>query len=108
MKKILVIAPHQDDETLGAGCSIYEHHLEGDEVSVAFLTDGSFLQFGNTATWAQGAVRPAWDKFTEWYVELRELEALRALALLGVDEQRVTFFRLPDTRLSYFVRECSL
>lgn len=106
MQKILIIAPHQDDETLAAGCSIYDHHLKGDDVTVVFLTDGSFLPFGNATASGRGAFWPVSDKVTDRYVELREFEALKALSVLGVDEQKVIFFKKPDTRLSHYVIEC--
>lgn len=38
--KILVIAPHPDDEVLGAGGTIAKHAARGDEVYVAVVTKG--------------------------------------------------------------------
>ncbi len=38
MKKVLVIAPHADDEILGVGGTIAKHIDSGDQVSVAILT----------------------------------------------------------------------
>ncbi|MFC7062973.1 PIG-L deacetylase family protein [Halobacillus seohaensis] len=40
-KKILVLAPHMDDETIGLGGTIRRHVLEGAEVHCVFSTDGS-------------------------------------------------------------------
>ncbi len=37
-KKILVIAPHNDDEVLGVGATMAKHARRGDEVFVAILT----------------------------------------------------------------------
>ena len=31
-KKILVCVAHRDDETIGCGATIYNHHLKGDKV----------------------------------------------------------------------------
>ena len=39
MNKILVIAPHPDDETLGCGGTLYRHQNEGDEISWLICTD---------------------------------------------------------------------
>lgn len=48
MKKILVLAPHGDDEVLGCGGAILKHLEAGDYVTVAFIKapydDRSFLQ----------------------------------------------------------------
>ena len=38
MSKILVIAPHPDDETLGCGGSLFRHRQEGDELSWVIVT----------------------------------------------------------------------
>ncbi len=38
MKKILVIAPHPDDETLGCGGTILKHKDNNDEVNCVFVT----------------------------------------------------------------------
>lgn len=40
MKKILVFAPHPDDEILGCGGSIAKHIAQGDEVTVCIMTSG--------------------------------------------------------------------
>ena len=38
MSKILIIAPHADDETLGCGGSIFRHKQNGDEVHLLIVT----------------------------------------------------------------------
>ncbi|MGA9292739.1 MAG: PIG-L family deacetylase, partial [Ignavibacteriaceae bacterium] len=38
--KVLVLAPHFDDEVIGCGGTLYKHLQKGAEVTVAFLTDG--------------------------------------------------------------------
>lgn len=38
MKKILVIAPHPDDETIGCGGTLLKHKDNGDEISCAIMT----------------------------------------------------------------------
>lgn len=38
MNKVLVIAPHPDDETLGCGGALYRHKLEGDELYWVIVT----------------------------------------------------------------------
>lgn len=39
-KKVLVVAAHPDDEVLGMGGTLLKHHLNGDQISVIFLSDG--------------------------------------------------------------------
>lgn len=41
MKKVLVLAPHPDDEILGCGGSIAKHISNGDDVYVAIMTNGN-------------------------------------------------------------------
>ena len=36
---VLVIAPHADDEVLGVGCTIQQHILRGDSVSIIVVSD---------------------------------------------------------------------
>tara|TARA_B100000315_G_scaffold254574_1_gene295918 strand:- start:1418 stop:2083 length:666 start_codon:yes stop_codon:yes gene_type:complete len=38
MSKILVVAPHPDDETLGCGGTLYRHKSEGDELYLVIVT----------------------------------------------------------------------
>jgi len=39
-KRVLVIAPHADDEVIGVGGTILRHRAKGNEVTVLFVTDG--------------------------------------------------------------------
>ena len=39
--KILVIAPHPDDETLGCGGTLFRHKQEGDEIYWGIITQVS-------------------------------------------------------------------
>jgi N-acetylglucosamine malate deacetylase 1 len=77
--KILVIAPHPDDEVLGAGGTIARLAAEGHEVTVAIVTRG----------WA--------PLFPEAQVAQVRAEAQAANARLGV--RQVRFMDLPVTRL---------
>ncbi len=46
MARVLVIAPHPDDEVLGVGGSILQHIRAGDEVHVVICTRGRESRFG--------------------------------------------------------------
>jgi LmbE family N-acetylglucosaminyl deacetylase/glycosyltransferase involved in cell wall biosynthesis len=72
-RRVLVFAPHPDDETIGCGGCMAIHASAGDPVRVVFLTNG-----------AQGDVSSSMDKGA--YVALRQSEAREACALLGVKD----------------------
>lgn len=80
--RVAVISPHPDDESVGCGGTIRRHSLNGDDVTVLFLSSGE--QGGHTA--APETVGP-----------MREREARTACGILGV--AAVDFWRLPDGRL---------
>lgn len=69
MKKILVVSPHPDDESLGCGGTLRKHVVEGDEVHVIFITSGE----------RGGHGRPKQET-----LYLREKEAEEAAAILGI------------------------
>ncbi len=77
--KVLIIAPHPDDECLGCGGTALLHLQRGDEVTAAFLTSG---ELGLKKLSRENA----------W--QIREAEARAACAILGLPEP--CFLRLPD------------
>lgn len=83
----LIIAPHQDDETLACGGLIHQRVRAGACVAVVFLTDGSqnvdLLQLKRSQD-----------------LDIRAREAKTALGYLGVSEHDTHFLGLPDGRLS--------
>ena len=81
--RVLVLAPHPDDESFACGGALRLHAEAGDEVRVVVLTDGG-----------KGDMAGAWERQT--YVRTRENEARRACEILGV--QTVTFWGIPDRR----------
>lgn len=82
MKRILVLSPHPDDESIGCGGTISRHVAEGDQVHVLFLTCGEKGGHGRS------------ESVT---AELREKEARAAAKILGIE--RTEFLRLPDGAL---------
>ncbi len=78
-KPLLIIAPHPDDETLGAGGLIAAQRLQGVEVLVAAVTDGEKAFPGASGLAAA-----------------RRKEQAHALNRLGVSEDNIIRFQLPD------------
>ena len=83
--RTMVFAPHPDDESLGCGGLIALLRERDLPVHVVFVSDGA-MSHPNSRRYDRAA-----------RVKLRELEALRACAELGVEEPFVTFLRHPDT-----------
>jgi LmbE family N-acetylglucosaminyl deacetylase len=88
MGKILVIAPHQDDETIGAGGLLLKAASAGASISIVFVTDG--VQRGL-------AKRLGMDAASEQLAQLRDAEAKRVCELLGADMYQLGISN-PDPR----------
>src|SRR5688572_15550444 len=82
MKRVMVISPHPDDETIGCGGTVLTHVVAGDVVYAEMLTSGENgghgLEKNETA-------------------KVREVEAMTAAAMLGI--KSVEFYRQPDGNL---------
>ena len=85
--RTLVVAPHPDDESLGAGGAIALLRDANVPVHVLFVSDGSQSHPNSPGYPAQRLVG------------LRENEAREALRILNVSLDGATFMRLPDTRV---------
>lgn len=80
-RRILLLAPHQDDECLQTAGIIYQAAHSGAHVSVCFATNGEY------ASEADAAVRAA--------------ESRSVLAALGVPAEQIYFLGYPDTGMPY-------
>lgn len=76
-ERVVVLAPHMDDETIGCGGTLAQHVARGSQITVIFLTDGSR---GGKADSSSGT-RTAGP-----LTEIRRDEARRALQSLGITE----------------------
>lgn len=79
-KRVLVIAAHSDDETLGCGATLAKFSEEGDQIRVVFMTDGVSSR-GSTSAEA----------------DLRKADAKNALDTLGVSD--FINYNFPDNKL---------
>lgn len=86
-RNALILAPHQDDETLGCGGTILLKRNAGTRVNVAFMTDGStsHRQFMAAAELCRR----------------RRAEAIEACEVLGVTPDDLRFFDFPDGKLGH-------
>ncbi|MBI5937513.1 MAG: glycosyltransferase [Betaproteobacteria bacterium] len=81
-KRVLVLAPHADDEVFGCGGALALHVAAGAEIKAIVLSDGAF---GAAEADLQAAVR--------------EAESRAAAAVLGYPPPE--FWRLPDRGIEY-------
>lgn len=88
--RVLIVAPHPDDETLGAGGLTAALCVQGVEVAIAAVTDG------------ENAYPDEPD-----LGQVRRREQSEALAILGVRSSRVHRFGLPDSDVSSHEEELS-
>lgn len=88
--RVLVMAPHPDDEAIGCGGAICRHVAQGDLVSAVFLTSGELglKQMTREKAWA-----------------IREREARAAARILGLT--RMDFLRQPDWMLGDHLTEAA-
>lgn len=93
-QKVLVVAPHPDDEILCCASTIKNHLLAGDDVSVVVITNGDGKE--------EGDATQSLDYGTQ-----RKNESLRAARRLGISPRNVMFLGFPDGHLSEIERKGS-
>ena len=83
MKRILVLSPHPDDESIGCGGVLHQHVKSGDQVHTLFLTSGE---------------RGGHGMSPELTLQTRESEAQEAAEILGY--RSLEFWRVPNGKLT--------
>jgi LmbE family N-acetylglucosaminyl deacetylase len=95
-RRLTVLAPHPDDESLAAGGLIQHAVAAGADVRVVFATDG------DNNPWPQRWVERRWfidaDCRRRWGA-LRRAEGKKAIKVLGLTDENAVFFGFPDTEL---------
>jgi LmbE family N-acetylglucosaminyl deacetylase len=94
--RLLVLAPHPDDEALGAAGVIRRVIKAGGTVRVVMLTSGD--AFAEGVETSDGIVSPTANDYRN-YGTMREHESIAALTSLGVDRKLITFLGFPDDGL---------
>ncbi len=97
--RLLVVAPHPDDETIAAGVAIQSALAAGAAVRVLHATDGDNNPWPQR--WLEKRIRIGATERARW-AALRRAEARRAHAALGVDDRAIEaqFFGWPDQGLT--------
>ena len=85
-KPFVILSPHPDDESLGAGGLIAAACGAGERVDIVVMTDGS------------GSHPASRDYPHQRLVALREAESAQAAAHLGLPEGRLIHLGVPDTQ----------
>ncbi len=91
--RLLIFAPHCDDETLSSAGLILAAERAGIEVKVVIATNGDGYLFATIQDFRKIYPRPA--DFIRMG-EIRQQESLKALSVLGVKPDQVTFLSYPD------------
>jgi LmbE family N-acetylglucosaminyl deacetylase len=100
--RLLVIAPHPDDEVLGAGGFMQHVHEAGGTVKVVYLTNGDGYKDGVKLE-SHKRRRLSFISFRS-YGKRRQKEARSALKALGLDDDDAIFVSFPDTGLDKLIR----
>ena len=95
--RLLVFAPHPDDETLATGELIQAARAAGAPVRVVFATDGDNNPWPQR--WCEKRFRIGPAERARWG-QRRRAEAIAALGRLGVDAGDATFLGWPDLGLT--------
>jgi LmbE family N-acetylglucosaminyl deacetylase len=83
-ERVLVLAPHMDDETIGCGGTLALHAERGADITVCFLTDGR--NGSSQLSTLQGEER---ERRQRELIDARKREASRALRELGIRNEMI-------------------
>lgn len=95
--RVMLFAPHPDDETLAAGGLLFQLARAGTPLRIVFLTNGDGYP---RAVTQEVASRAPTDADYLAFGTLRQREARAALARLGVAPREVSFLGFPDGGLA--------
>jgi LmbE family N-acetylglucosaminyl deacetylase len=103
--RLMLIAPHPDDEALACSVILQQAVRAGAAIRVVYATDG------DNNPWPQRAVERRWRLSAsdrKRWGKLRRSEALAALRVLGIHSSDVQFLALPDQGLTdVLLRDCN-
>jgi LmbE family N-acetylglucosaminyl deacetylase len=93
--RVLVLAPHMDDEVLGCGGTLRRHVLTGAEVTAVYMTDGCK---GNPDLYHSGLPQAVITEKELALSATRKDESARAAKILGIQE--LIFLDNPEAQLA--------
>jgi LmbE family N-acetylglucosaminyl deacetylase len=101
--RIMIVAPHPDDEVLGAGGLIQQAVAVGADVRVVYLTYGDHNQVAFKLYHGK-----LWLRAKQYlaYGEERRREATAATGMLGLPAEHLTFLGYPDWWTLRIWRDC--
>jgi LmbE family N-acetylglucosaminyl deacetylase len=91
--RLLIVAPHPDDEALGAGGLISMAVSQWKQVKVVLVTNGDCFTSGVDAY--QNLIEPKPESYLQ-YGQDRQYETLNAAKALGLSSHNVIFLGFPD------------
>jgi LmbE family N-acetylglucosaminyl deacetylase len=91
--RILIIAPHEDDETIGTGGIIQKASNLGIPIKVIYMTNGDANEFAFMAYRHEPWLTPAINREMG---RTRQTEATKVLDQLGVVKNNIVFLGYPD------------
>ncbi|HEY3396252.1 MAG TPA: GNAT family N-acetyltransferase [Armatimonadota bacterium] len=92
-ERVLIFAPHPDDEVIGCGGLIQECERSGAQVTVVLMTSGDASELG--LLFAENAVRRSPSEYLR-LGKIRLQESAAALATLGVPADRLVTLGYPN------------
>jgi LmbE family N-acetylglucosaminyl deacetylase len=95
-QRLLVFAPHCDDEALGASGLMRQASKAGADVQVVIITNGDGFRVGVERDFRELSVGP---KDFIRYAYARQNESRAAMRVLGVPSDHITFLGYPDRGL---------
>lgn len=102
--RVLIVAPHMDDEAIGAGAYALDAIRSGADVFVVFLTAGDCARF--SARLLSGRVMPGPSDYLSVGLT-RIAEAQHAMRILGVPQDHLFVLGYPDRGLRTIVDQPS-
>lgn len=95
--RVLIFAPHNDDEVLGAGELIKKTLEQGGKVKVVLITNGDGFEQAIQLDYLKPFPKQT-DYIKFGYV--RQNESINALRILGLTKENITFLGYPDGGVS--------